>query len=327
MGGLALISRMIRRHGIVTLVIGSTAFATLISMTICYSAYLVAGFFPHHLDVAFWLPIVVPVTVAAPMHSLVFSVIDRIVGLREELVIRTQALDAALQQARHANELQRQFLTVLSQDFRRPLTVLDITLRWVEGVIPAGEGEGASQKLMAMRSAVQQMGVLVDDVLRVAALDGGTLVAQWVQADLNKIVQDALEQALPTSRHQSLTCNLLTVPAWLTCDPILLQMAFVNVLGNAIRYSQAGAAIAVSLVCQDDSVTATITDNGIGIPADELPHVFERFFRGQDSLGTPGTGLGLHVARGIIELHGGTIDIASRVGDGTQVFIRLPFSR
>lgn len=326
MRGIALIGRMIRRHGIVTLVVGSTVFATLLSMAISYSTYLLAGYFPDYTDVAFWLPILVPLTVAAPVHSMVFLVIERIAGLREELMIRSQALDTALQQAKHANELQRQFLTVLSQDFRRPLTVLDVTLRWVAGTIPTGEGENASQKLAAMRSAVRQMGVLVDEVLRVAALDSGTLVAQWQRADINIVVQDAIEQALPANRHHLLTVNLLASPVTLTCDPILLQMAFVNVLGNAVRYSQSGSAIGVTAVRQHDTLTITVTDHGIGIPAGELPHIFERFFRGQDSLGAPGTGLGLYLARGIIELHGGTIAVASRVGEGTQVAVRLPIS-
>ena len=326
MRGIALIGRMIRRHGIITLVIGSTAFATLISMAICYSAYLLAGFFPDHADIAFWLPILVPLTVATPMHSLIFLVIDRIVRLREEVVIRSQALDKALQQARHANELQRQFLTVLSQDFRRPLTVLDVTLRWIDGAIPAGDRDVAHQKLDAMRAAVRQMGIMVDEVLRVAALDSGTLVAQWQQANLGQILQIAVEQAVPASRNHPMDIHLPTEPVSLTCDPVLLQMAFFNILGNAVRYSPVGTAIAVALVRQGGQAVVTILDHGIGIPAAELPHVFDRFFRGQDSLGTPGTGLGLHLARGIVELHGGSIDVASRVGEGTQVLVRLPLS-
>ena len=112
-------------------------------------------------------------------------------------------------------------------------------------------------------------------------------------------------------------------------DAARLERVIGNLLSNAVKFNRAGGSVEVTVACQEVAGEAwaalTVSDQGIGIPAIDLPHIFERFHRGGNVIGRiPGTGIGLHGSRQIIEQHGGTISIESQEGHGTAVTVRLP---
>lgn len=108
-------------------------------------------------------------------------------------------------------------------------------------------------------------------------------------------------------------------------DPSLLRQLVVIVLDNAIKFTPTGGRVSLRVRADDGRATLAVEDTGVGIPPDELPHVFDRFYRGGGArAGGDGAGLGLSIARWIAEAHGGTIEIASAVAQGTRVVIRLP---
>jgi len=114
-----------------------------------------------------------------------------------------------------------------------------------------------------------------------------------------------------------------------TWDAARLERVIGNLLSNAVKYNRAGGSVSVSLARREHSgeswAVLTVADQGIGIPVADLPHIFERFHRGRNVIGRiPGTGIGLHGSRQIIEQHGGTMTLESQEGHGTTVTIRLP---
>ena len=105
-----------------------------------------------------------------------------------------------------------------------------------------------------------------------------------------------------------------------------MQRVVANLLANAIKYSPAGGDVVVSVDVDGDSAVLTVRDEGMGIPATDLPHIFERFHRGSNVERISGTGIGLAGAKDIVELHGGTIEVTSVEGRGTMVAVRLPLA-
>jgi two-component system, OmpR family, sensor kinase len=106
-------------------------------------------------------------------------------------------------------------------------------------------------------------------------------------------------------------------------DAKLLFQALSNLLSNAVKYSPAGGAIAVTMETADDEVVVAVTDHGIGIPASDLPHLFERYHRGSNVSGIVGTGVGLYLVKTAVDLHRGTVEVQSKEGEGSRFTVRL----
>jgi signal transduction histidine kinase len=151
-----------------------------------------------------------------------------------------------------------------------------------------------------------------------------TSVTELVEQQVKARQATAGEKQL-TLRHCPSNGRLLT-----TADPQRMKQVLNNLLSNAIRYTRAGGEITVSTGIEEAQerpwITVTVTDTGIGIPRDELPHLFERFYRGQlpRRMEIPGTGLGLSIVREIVRLHGGRVTVESEVGEGSAFTVWLP---
>ncbi len=140
---------------------------------------------------------------------------------------------------------------------------------------------------------------------------------------IGAIVKEFLNEA--AGKHITLTYRNPADPITINGDENKLRMALHNIIENAIKYSNRDTDIVITLAAQDNTAVLTIQDHGVGIPTDKQPHIFEKFFRAENTAET-GTGLGLYSTRHIIEHHKGTITIASQEGRGTIVTVTLPLS-
>lgn len=236
-------------------------------------------------------------------------------------------LAAAIEEERATHRQMRRFLDDASHELRTPLTALSGTLEVLQG--KAGEDPAALQQgLRAAYRQARRLGALVSGLLSLARAeraDGLPLV----RTD----VRDILEALRPTverlaADHQ-LEWGEPEGPLPILAEPTVLGSAVLNVVENAVHYSPLGTRIRITARRDGPVAEVAISDQGPGISAEHLPHVFERFYRGHDAgAGEPshGTGLGLAIVRSVLSQHGGEARMESSVGKGTTVSLRLPLA-
>jgi PAS domain S-box-containing protein len=236
------------------------------------------------------------------------------------------ALERALLIEREANELHRRFVTMASHEFRTPLAVIDGAAQRLLSRAPAGNPESVG-RLDRIRSAVAAMTMLIDRTLSSARLEAGSISVEIQTFDLAALLRELCERQRQISPDFEIATSLPDDEMPLEGDPRLLDQVIGNLLSNAVKYSGRSRRIEVTLDRSTDPAAAlrlAVRDHGIGIPADEIDRLFTRFFRASTAQGIAGTGIGLHLARELVRLHGGSIEVESRVGEGTRFVVTLP---
>lgn len=271
-----------------------------------------------------------------PEGGLLGSVVHA-VEITAQIRARTAAEDLAREnavlyaEARAVLDLRDELLSTLAHDLRAPLTAIQAGLQLLErqvgrdGPLDRARVAAVTEPIAAAATRLNGMLGELEDLARVQA--GQPLELHRGRTDLHAVASQAVVmQRLGSQQHQIVieAPDPAPVGQW---DAARLERAVTNLLGNAIRYSPAGGAIRLS-VAQDaecHEATISVTDSGIGIPAADLPRVFERFYRSPAVAGRiRGNGLGLASVHEIVEQHGGRVEIASVEGEGTKVTIHLP---
>lgn len=249
--------------------------------------------------------------------------------LEEAVQTRTSELRSAHDTLQRIDQRRRQLFADLGHELRTPTTAIrgeaEIALRGADK--PAQEYRLALQRIV---DDAKQLTGRINDLLLIARTEADQLVMQPQPIDLPELLADAADfgEALGAEHHVRVQLSLPPAQQTLTliADPDRLRQAIVIVLDNAIRYSPRGSAIEMQCSQHEGRVRIEIRDHGIGIDADELPQVFERFVRGRRARAhrADGTGIGLSIARSIVQAHHGDITLQSTPGEGTQVCIELP---
>ncbi len=165
---------------------------------------------------------------------------------------------------------------------------------------------------------------LLDDLAEASRLRLDRTVLQCERCDLSQVVTEAVEAVQPPLAAKRLNLEIATEPVWVVGDSQRLRQVLSNLLSNGIAYTDAGGSLSVGLVRQKDSAIVTVADTGRGMSRDELSHVFGLFVRGDAPVGQ-GLGIGLAVARHLVELHGGSIRaFSSGLGHGSEFIVSLP---
>ncbi|MFN8374611.1 MAG: ATP-binding protein [Anaerolineae bacterium] len=245
-----------------------------------------------------------------------------ITNLEERKNAEQQALELTYEKERV--RLLGDFIQNVSHDFRTPLTTINTNLYLLQKI---KESEKQQPRFEIIRHQIDRLESLVDSLLTMSRLDSQPLpTLQYT--DLNRIIdqihinfESQLEAQNISVRYQ-LSKDQLPVMA----ETDILRRGIAEVVENAIRYSQQGGTITISTMRHDDQACAEIRDTGLGISQDDLLHVFERFYRVDKarSTQTGGFGLGLPIAKKIVELHGGTMEAESELGNGSMFKICLP---
>jgi two-component system sensor histidine kinase BaeS len=157
-----------------------------------------------------------------------------------------------------------------------------------------------------------------------AAADAAGLHLTREQRDLADIAATAADSLSRRFEAASVTLDRQLAPAPVVADERWMHQVVTNLLGNALKFTPAGGRVTVRTAQDGPSAVLTVTDTGVGIPADELPHVFERFWRGRAAAGTSGSGIGLAIAAELARAHGGTLTAASRPGQGATLTLTVP---
>jgi two-component system, OmpR family, sensor kinase len=244
---------------------------------------------------------------------------------------RTLARQAGLLEERLAHEqrlalLQRNFVSMASHEFRTPLTVIDGHARRLDKIKDAVKAGEIGERAGKIRSAVLRMTHLIDNLLNSSRLiDGGAgLYLHAADMDMTALLQEVCQlhrEMVPGAR---IVERFAGTPIPMIGDAKLLFQVFSNLLSNAVKYSPGGGAIEIEAENLADEVVVAVSDHGIGIPASDLGRLFERYHRGSNVSGIVGTGVGLYLVRMAVDLHHGSVEVASREGEGARFTVRLP---
>jgi len=240
--------------------------------------------------------------------------------LRAEIVYRLSELDIA----------KSDFVSRVSHELRSPLTSL---LGYLE-VLEDGEVGPLNDEQRGMLDVMDRNGhrllSLVEDLLTMARVETGAFRLQTSHVLLSSVVDQVMQRLTPGIDERGLRCTVTVEPGiQLEADPDELERMLANLLSNSIKFTPPGGQIGLAAWTDAGRAVVSVRDTGIGVPVDEQPKLFTRFFRStiSDRFETQGTGLGLFVVKQIVEAHGGDVEAASTPGGGTTITIKLPLWR
>ncbi len=226
---------------------------------------------------------------------------------------------------REAERTKNELITNVAHDLRTPLTSIIGYLELLAGNTQIPQ-EMQHKYIEIAYSKSRRLEKLIEDLFGFTKLNYGKIAMHIGQLDIVKLLEQLLEEAYPNFEEKNLSYDLQSnVPAKIiSADGNLLARLFDNLIGNAIKYGADGKRVLVKIHGEEDTVTVSVTNFGRVIPADELPLLFNKFYRVEQSRSTTtgGTGLGLAIAKEIVDMHGGTIRVASDL-NGTVFTVKL----
>jgi len=230
---------------------------------------------------------------------------------------------AARVQAEAANQAKDEFLAMLGHELRNPLSAIASAVE-VLNRVEAGSELAANARAIAARQT-RHLAHMMDDLLDVGRVISGKVLLNRRAVDLAMIAQRLMSTLEVTGEAQRHVVELQLQPAWIDADATRIEQVMSNLVTNALKYTPSGGRIAVHVRADYGQAVLVVSDNGPGIPPTLLPRVFDLFVQGERSLDrrTGGLGIGLTLARRLVELHGGTIDAKSSPG-GSTFTVRLP---
>jgi heavy metal sensor kinase len=248
-----------------------------------------------------------------------------VISTGDELEQLTTALNRMIARLEDAFLHNHRFMADASHEMRTPLTIIRGELETM--VDDPGLGKEARDTVGSILEEVERLVKIVDNLFAMARLDAGEMQGKRSTFDLSKLAATTAEQMLLMAEDKgiSIKCNA-PAPVPLEGDRSRLKQVVVNLLDNAIKYTPAGGSIEVLVKQTDRKATLEVIDNGIGIPIDAQPHLFERFFRVDKARSREmgGAGLGLAIVNSICATHGGTIEVESAEGQGSRFKVELP---
>jgi PAS domain S-box-containing protein len=229
------------------------------------------------------------------------------------------------EELKQAVEARDEFMSIASHELRTPLSTLMLQLEMFERTLSrAGIDEGTAKRLESAYRQTQRLDRLVGDLLDVSRISAGRLVLEHEELDLAELVRSCVERL---SEHALRSGSPLECHAdagvRARCDRVRMEQVVTNLLSNAVKYG-AGKPIVVDVAAESTRASIRVRDSGIGIEPRALPRIFERFERAVSGRKYGGLGIGLYITRQIVEAHGGSIDVSSRVGEGSEFTVRLP---
>ncbi|MBC7602456.1 MAG: PAS domain S-box protein [Ramlibacter sp.] len=235
-----------------------------------------------------------------------------------------EEMRASLARERELSELKSRFVAVASHEFRTPLAAILSSVELLDDYGMRLPQDERKEIVGLVKNAVARMNKMVDQVLLTSRLESGKFAFEPRPRNLSDLlvqVASEMDQAHPQASRIAMQCEGAEQPRLI--DSKLLSHILVNLLTNALKYSPPDSGVTCVARASGDDLHFTVTDHGIGIPAADLPRLFESFHRGTNVGNIQGTGIGLHIVKECVDLHRGTIDVTSIAGEGATFVVRL----
>lgn len=224
-----------------------------------------------------------------------------------------------------ARQQRLEVLSGLSHDLRTPLGAVRLLTTLLLDARTGPLNDLQKDFVRRIQSTMRQLTALALNVIEAARIDAGQLIIRRTPTDLAMVVENALLPWRNTAELKDVTLQCVIEPGLplIAADPLQMERVMSNLVGNAIKYTSSGGSVSVSVRTQGMQIVMSVSDTGVGIPADELEGAFEKYRRGSQTDSMDGSGLGLFIVKAIVEAHGGAVDLSSRVGAGTTATVRL----
>lgn len=255
---------------------------------------------------------------------------DEVAQLAGAFNLMASELERAAAEADALDEARRNLVAWASHDLRTPLASLRAMIdALADGVV--SDPATVDRYLKQSQAEIARMSTLIDDLFQLAQIDAAQLELDCEPGSLSDLISDTLSAFSAQAKAQQVTLQGTVSPAvdpvWMASDKV--SRVLYNLLGNALRYTPPGGRVTLEAIPEGDAVRVTVTDTGAGIDPADLPYIFDRFFRGEKSRSrggyeAGGAGLGLAIAKGMVEAHGGRIWAESEPGECTAIHFTLP---
>ncbi len=236
-------------------------------------------------------------------------------------------LEESVQIIRHDRDRSREFVADVSHELSTPIAAMRTFVELLQG--PAGDDPATRREFLESSAGqLARLDWLRTNLLELSKLDSGLVLLDLRPEDVRACVESAVEQVEPDAERRgvALHAELPDGPLRIQHDPQRIGQVVTNLLGNGVKFTPRGGSVTVRLLSERDGARIEVQDTGAGIDAAELPHIFDRFYRGglATDARSEGSGLGLSIVRSIVDMHGGRIAVESRIGQGTTFRVTLP---
>lgn len=249
------------------------------------------------------------------------ALIDRLTAEQQQ---QTMRLSKALDKEREYNALHRDFVSMVSHEFRTPVAIIDGAAQRISRRAGKDTPEQLQERVAKIRGAVNRIIELIDSTLSVSRLEAGAIALQVGDCDIGALLREVCQRQNEIAENHDIRLTIANLPPGIKIDAKRMDQVFTNLLSNAVKYAPDRPKIDVKAGIVGDKVVISVRDHGIGIPKGELPRLFEKFFRASTSTGIPGTGIGLHLVKHLVDLHQGSVTVDSIEGESTTVSVSLP---
>lgn len=245
--------------------------------------------------------------------------------IEKELRNSRRELQVALKKEKELSELKSRFISMASHEFRTPLSTILSSVNLIDRYQEMNDIEKSQKHIKRIKSSVSNLNNILEDFLSVDKLEAGKILVHYADLDIQEIILEVQEELTSTLKSgQEIRYLHKGNSHVVTTDPMLFKNILINLLSNAIKYSPENKPIEVSTETNSKKLLLQVTDYGIGIPASEQNHLFERFFRARNVVNIQGTGLGLNIVKRYVNILQGNIDFSSKENEGTTFFLSFP---
>ncbi len=241
----------------------------------------------------------------------------------EALTRRTNELE----QAKALDHLKTTFINAISHDLRTPLTSIIGFAEFLEDGLGGGLTPRQTEFVIQIKKSTQRLEYLVEDLLDLARIEAGTLVLRCQELDFGAMVDEVVDSLRPLAEEDrlQLEVSLACRPMWVRLDPTRIERVLINLLNNAMKFTAPEGRIVTCARMEGMHLICEVTDTGIGIAAEDLPKLFQRFSQLESGKAkVSGSGLGLSISKSLVEAHGGSIGVRSELGKGSTFWFSLP---
>jgi signal transduction histidine kinase len=225
--------------------------------------------------------------------------------------------------ARAATEAREHTLAVVAHDLRNPLTAIRMDAEMLRSILGPGLGDFERSSLVRIDDVATRMDGLIQDLLDVSRMERGGPALDLAAHDAGELLAEAADTLRPLAAAHGLRLEVRGCPAPVHADGARVVQVVSNLVGNAVKFTPEGGAVTLSCEPDGEEVRFAVADTGSGIEPEQLPHIFGAFWQARHA-DRRGLGLGLSIARGFVEAHGGRIWVESEPGRGTTFFFTLP---
>ena len=233
-------------------------------------------------------------------------------------------LNEALDKEKQLNEMKSRFVSMASHEFRTPLSTVLSSASLLSKYTTTDEQDKRNRHIEKIKGSVKHLNDLLEDFLSLGKLDEGKLMLTAREFNLQDIIQDTVEEMKGLSKTGQQFFYSHTGSTLIETDNKMLRNILINLVSNAIKFSNENDAINISSQVKAGMVTLTVADEGLGISDADQQHLFSSFFRGKNALNIQGTGLGLHIVKRYLNLLGADVQLQSKLGKGTTITCTIP---